>query len=144
MTQRSLDNCFFNQENHSFKAQCQTKRIKSTQWSGYSLWSSSMLGLYWSNLFKSKLPAKGYSKLEIHLKGELGLGEPPAFSGLSPAPKPLLSLSIQQLCPVKWTELLDAESVYSLNTMTLLLAYQAEILEEMGRQVDTGSHHLIL
>ncbi len=40
---RSLDNCFFNWENHSFTAQCQTKRIKSTQWSGRSLWSEPRL-----------------------------------------------------------------------------------------------------
>ena len=32
-----------------------------------------------------------------------------------------------------------AQSVCSLNAMTLLSAYQAEILEEMGRQLDSGS-----
>ena len=33
---------------------------------------------YWSSPFKSKLPTKGCSKLEIHGMGELGLAEPPA------------------------------------------------------------------
>ncbi len=39
----SLDNRFFNQRNHSFKVQCQAKRIKSTWWSGWSLWSGPRL-----------------------------------------------------------------------------------------------------
>ncbi len=38
-TLRSLDNCLFSQRYHSFKVQCQTKRTKSTPWSGRSLWS---------------------------------------------------------------------------------------------------------
>ncbi|GLD57020.1 uncharacterized protein AKAME5_002869600 [Lates japonicus] len=54
---------------------------------------------YWSNLFNSKLPTKGYSKLEMHGMGELGLAEPPV---VEPSvayylhPKPSLSLSLQQ------------------------------------------------
>ncbi|XP_035985652.1 uncharacterized protein LOC118559064 [Fundulus heteroclitus] len=33
---------------------------------------------FWSSPFKSKLPTKGFSKLEIQGMGELGLAEPPA------------------------------------------------------------------
>ncbi len=40
---RSLDYCFFDQKNHSFTVQCQTRRI--TLWSGQSLWSELMLCL---------------------------------------------------------------------------------------------------
>ncbi len=35
---RSLDNRLFNQENHSFTVQCQTKRIKSAEWAESLVW----------------------------------------------------------------------------------------------------------
>ncbi len=41
---RSLDNRLLSQDNHSFKAQCQTESIKCTWWSGRSLWSGPRLG----------------------------------------------------------------------------------------------------
>ncbi|KAK0152765.1 hypothetical protein N1851_005700 [Merluccius polli] len=108
---------------------------------------------YWSSPFKSKLPTKGCSKLEIHGMGELGLAEPPAVepsvayhlhpnrhslstsSGISlPGKTDRLTASTYQRM-YKYA----AQSVCSLNAMTLLSAYQAEILEEMGRQLDSGS-----
>ncbi len=46
--QHSLDNRFFNRENHCFTAQCRTKRIKSIQWSGRSLCSLPRLVNLWS------------------------------------------------------------------------------------------------
>ena len=111
------------------------------------------MGRYWSNPFKSKLPTKGYSKLEIHGMGELGLAEPPMVESsvahhLHPNRRSLSASSSISL-PSK-TERLTAsiyqrmykyaaQSVCSLNAMTLLSAYQAEILEEMGRQLDTGA-----
>ncbi|KAK0148792.1 hypothetical protein N1851_010874 [Merluccius polli] len=108
---------------------------------------------YWSSPFKSKLPTKGCSKLEIHGMGELGLAEPPAVepsvayhlhpnrrslstsSGISlPGKTDRLTASTYQRM-YKYA----AQSVCSLNAMTLLSAYQAEILEEMGCQLDSGS-----
>ena len=84
--------------------------------------------------------------------GELGLAEHPAVepsvanhlhpnrrsltaSGISlPGKMDCLSASTYQRM-YKYA----AKSVCSLNAMTLLSAYQAEILEEMGRQLDSGS-----
>lgn len=37
-----------------------------------------------------------------------------------------------------------AQSVFSLNAMTLLSAYQAEILEEMSQHLDTGTPNPVL
>ncbi|KAK9519956.1 hypothetical protein VZT92_022647 [Zoarces viviparus] len=42
---------------------------------------------YWSSPLKSKLPTRGYSKLEVEGKEELGLAAT-GFSGVSPPPKP--------------------------------------------------------
>ena len=107
---------------------------------------------YWSSPFKSKLPTKGCSKLEIHGMGELGLAEPPAVEPsvayhLHPNRRSLSASSGISL-PGKMDRLTAstyqrmykyaAQSVCSLNAMTLL-SYQAEILEEMGRQLDSGS-----
>ncbi|XP_034564504.1 uncharacterized protein LOC117830473 [Notolabrus celidotus] len=113
---------------------------------------------YWSSPFKSKLPAKGYSKLEIKGMGELGLAEPPkvepsvAFH-LHPDRRSVSASSSISL-PGK-TERLTAsvlqrmyryaaQSVCSLNAQTLLSAYQAEMLEEMGRQLDSGAPNPVL
>ena len=85
--------------------------------------------------------------------GELGLAEPPsmepsvayhlhpnhrylsASSGISlPGKMDRLTASTYQ-----WMYKYAAQSVCSLNATTLLSAYQAEFLEEMGRQLDSGS-----
>lgn len=108
---------------------------------------------FWSSPFKSKLPTKGYSKLEIHGMGELGLAEPPAVEPsvalhLHPNQRSLSASSTTSL-PNKAERLTasvfqrmyryGAQSVCSLNATTLLSAYQAEILEEMGQQLDSGA-----
>lgn len=111
------------------------------------------MGRYWSSPFKSKLPTKGYSKLEVDGMGELGLAGPPEVEPsvayhLHPNRRSL-SASSNITLPNK-TERLTAsvlqrmyryaaQSVCSLNAVTLLSAYQGEILEEMGRQLDSGS-----
>lgn len=108
---------------------------------------------FWSSPFKSKLPTKGFSKLEIQGMGELGLAEPPtvepsvayhlhpnrrsvsASSSISlPGKIDRLTASIYQRM-YKYA----GQSVCSLNAVTLLSAYQGEILEEMGRQLDSGT-----
>uniref|UniRef100_G3Q9M2 Uncharacterized protein n=1 Tax=Gasterosteus aculeatus TaxID=69293 RepID=G3Q9M2_GASAC len=107
------------------------------------------MGRYWSSPFKSKLPTKGYSKLEVDGMGELGLAGPPELEPsvayhLHPNRRSLSASSYITL-PNK-TERLTAsvlqrmyryaaQSVCSLNAVTLL----GEILEEMGRQLDSGS-----
>ena len=85
--------------------------------------------------------------------GELGLAEPPAVEPsvayhLHPNRRSL-SISSGISLPGKMDRLTAstyqrmyiyaAQSVCLLNAMTLLSAYQAEILEEMGRQLDSGS-----
>lgn len=105
---------------------------------------------FWSTPFKCKLPTKGHSRLEIHGMGELGLNGPPpvepsvAFH-LHPNRRAIAASSTISL-PTKMDRLTAssydriykyaAQSVCSLNAVTLLSAYQAEILEEMGRQLD--------
>ncbi|KAK1905724.1 Latent-transforming growth factor beta-binding protein 1 [Dissostichus eleginoides] len=107
---------------------------------------------YWSSPYKSKLPTKGYSKLEIHGMGELGLAEPPAVEpsvayhlhpnrrSLSASSSITLPNKIERLTASVFqrTYKYAAQSV-SLNAMTLLSAYQGEILEEMVKQLDTES-----
>lgn len=96
----------------------------------------------WSSPFKSKLPSKGYSKLKIHGMGEPGLAKPPVVEPsvafhLHPNHRSLSATSTFQRS-FKYA----AQSVYSLNATTLLSAYQAEILEEMGRQKVSGTPNL--
>ncbi|KAL6467752.1 hypothetical protein MHYP_G00234290 [Metynnis hypsauchen] len=113
---------------------------------------------YWSSPFKSKLPTKGCSKLEIHGMEELGLTGPPAVESsvayhLHPNRR-AISASTHISLPSKMDRLTAsiyqrmykyaAQSVCSLNAVTLLSAYQAEILEEMGRQLDSGSPNPVL
>lgn len=108
---------------------------------------------YWSSPFKCKLPTKGYSQLEIHGMEELGLAGPPVMESsvayhLHPNCCSLAASSSISL-PTKMERVTaaifrrmykyGAQAVSSLNVTTLLSAYQAEILEEMGCQLDTGS-----
>ncbi|GLD48525.1 uncharacterized protein AKAME5_000248800, partial [Lates japonicus] len=113
---------------------------------------------YWSNPFKSKLPTKGYSNLEIHGMGELGLAGPPVVEpsvayhlhlnhhSLSASSSIVLPSKTERVTASDFQRMYKyaAQSVCSLNAMTLLSAYQAEILEEMGWQLDTGSPNLAL
>ena len=113
---------------------------------------------YWSSPFKSRLPTKGCSKLEIHGMEALGLTEPPVVEPsvahhLHPNRRSL-SASHSIPLPNKMERLTASmfqrmyryavQSVCSLNAMTLLAAYQAEILEEMGRQLDSGAPNPVL
>ncbi|KAE8299673.1 hypothetical protein D5F01_LYC02085 [Larimichthys crocea] len=107
---------------------------------------------FWSSPFKSKVTTQGYSKLEVHGMAELGLAEPPAVEPslayhLHPSRRSI-SASSRISLPGKTERTAAgvyqrmykyaAQSVCSLNAVTLLSAYQAEILEEMGRQLDSG------
>ncbi|XP_075959924.1 LOW QUALITY PROTEIN: uncharacterized protein LOC142963104 [Anarhichas minor] len=107
----------------------------------------------WSSPLKSKLPTRGYSKLEVEGKEGLGLAEPPAVEPLVAyhlhPNRRSLSTSSNISLPNKTDRLTAsvfqrvykyaAQSVCSLNALTLLSAYQAEILEQMGGQLDTGA-----
>ncbi|KAI7790222.1 putative GAG protein [Triplophysa rosa] len=113
---------------------------------------------YWDSPFKSKLPTKGHSMVEIQGMGELGLAGPPAVESsvvfhLHPSRRSI-SASSQISLPGKMDRLTAAvyqrmykyagQSVCSLNAITLLSAYQAEILEEMGPQLDSGAPNPVL
>ncbi|XP_077961988.1 uncharacterized protein LOC144410249 [Gasterosteus aculeatus] len=88
------------------------------------------MGRYWSSPFKSKLPTKGYSKLEVDGMGELGLAGPPEVEPSVNKTERLTASVLQRMYRYA------AQSVCSLNAATLLSAYQGE---EMGRQLDSGS-----
>lgn len=108
---------------------------------------------FWSSPFKSKLPTKGYSQLEVQGMEELGLAGPPAVEpsvayhlhpnrrSLSASSSISLPTKAERVTASSFQRIYryGAQTVCSLNAMTLLSAYQAEILEEMGRQLDTGT-----
>ncbi|KAI7814144.1 putative GAG protein [Triplophysa rosa] len=113
---------------------------------------------YWDSPFNSKLPTKGHSMVEIQGMGELGLAGPPAIESsvafhLHPSWRSI-SASSQISLPGKMDRLIAAiyqrtykyagQSVCSLKAVTFLSAYQAEILEEMGRQLDSGAPNPVL
>lgn len=104
---------------------------------------------YWSSLFKSKLPTKGNSQLEVQRLGELGLTEPPVVEpsvayhlqpnhcSLSASSNISLGCEVEYLTTFIFQRMYiyAGQSVCSLYAMTLLSAYHMEILEEL----DTGS-----
>lgn len=108
---------------------------------------------HWSSPFKSKLPTKGFSMLETQGMGELGLAGAPTVESLGAYHLHLncssIFASFQVTLPGKMDRLTaliyqrmykyTGQSVCSLNAVTLLSAYQAEILEEIGQQLDSGS-----
>lgn len=112
----------------------------------------------WSSPFKSKLPTKGYSKLEIEGMSELGLTEPPAVEpslafhlhpnrrSVSAASTITLPSKMERLTASTFQRMYKyaAQSICSLNASTLLSAYLGEILEEMGQQIDSGSPNPVL
>ncbi len=91
--------------------------------------------------------------LEIQGMGELGLAGPPAVESsvayhlhlnrrsMSASSQISLQSKMERLTALIYqrTYKYVGQSVCSLNAVTLLSAYQAEILEEMGRQLDSGS-----
>ncbi|KAK7889130.1 hypothetical protein WMY93_024690 [Mugilogobius chulae] len=113
---------------------------------------------FWDNPLKSKLPVQGYSKLEIQGMKELGLAEPPAVEPsvafhLHPNRRAISASSSIPL-PNKMERVTSsifqrtykyaAQAACVLNTVTLLSAYQGEILEEMGQQLDSGTPNPVL
>ena len=106
---------------------------------------------FWSSPFRSKVTTQGSSKLE-------GLAEPPAVEpSLAyhlPPSRRSISASSHISLPGKTERTAAgvyqriykyaAQSVCSLNAVTLLSAYQAEVLEEMGRQLDSGAPNPVL
>lgn len=113
---------------------------------------------FWSSPLKSKLPVQGYSKLEIQGMKELGLAEPPVVESsvayhLHPNRR-AISASSNVSLPNKMERVTSsifqrmykyaAQTTCVLNTVSLLSAYQGEILEDMGRQLDSGAPNPIL
>lgn len=99
---------------------------------------------YWSNPFKSKLSNRGFFKMEIYGMKKLGW---PKFQQwrlqvafhLHPNHHFLLTSSTTSP-PESFRRATGMwQSVCSLNATTLLSAYQVEIMEEMGRQLDSGT-----
>ncbi|KAE8291639.1 hypothetical protein D5F01_LYC08995 [Larimichthys crocea] len=83
---------------------------------------------FWSSPFKSKVTTQGYSKLEVHGMAELGLAEPPAV-------EPSLAYHLH---PSRRS--ISASSRISLPVGLLAKRRHAvfTVLEEMGRQLDSG------
>lgn len=113
---------------------------------------------FWPCPYKCKLATQGSSKLEVHGMSDLGLAEPPAVEPsvayhLHPNRR-AISASSNISLPGKMERTAAgiyqrvykyaAQSVCSLNAVTLLAAYQAEILEEMGQQLDSGVPNPVL
>lgn len=113
---------------------------------------------FWSSPLRSKLPVQGYSKLEIQGMKELGLAEPPAVEPsvayhLHPNRR-TVSASSNISLPNKMERVTSsifqrmykygAQTACVLNTVSLLSAYQGEILEDMGQQLDSGIPNPVL
>lgn len=113
---------------------------------------------FWANPLKSRLPVQGYSKLEVHGMRDLGLTEPPVVEPLVAyhlhPNRRAISASSNVPLPSKMERVTSsifrrtyeyaAQSACVLNTVTLLSAYQGEILEKMGRQLDSGTPNPVL
>lgn len=113
---------------------------------------------HWDSPFRSKLPSRGYTTLEVDNMANLGLGAPPpvetslAFH-LHPNRRSMPATATVAL-PAKADRLTSSilqrmykcagRSVSSLNAVTLLAAYQGNLLEDMGRQIDVDSPDLKL
>ncbi|RXN15610.1 putative GAG protein [Labeo rohita] len=108
---------------------------------------------FWDKPFSHRVPVKGFSRLDVHNMEELGMSNPPpvelsvahhlnpnrraAFSSASaslPGRTERLTASVFQKIYRS-----SALAVRALNATSLLTAYQAELMEEMGRQMDAGS-----
>lgn len=113
---------------------------------------------FWSSPLKSKLPARGCARFDIQGMDELGLSGPPAVETsvayhlhpnrrtISAASNISLPSKMERFTASTYQRIYKyaAQSVCSLNVVTLLSAYQAEILEEMGRQLDSASPNPML
>ncbi|KAI5102388.1 hypothetical protein C0J45_7740, partial [Silurus meridionalis] len=108
---------------------------------------------FWDKPFSHRVPVKGFSRLEVHDMEALGMYNPPPVelsvaSHLHPNRRAALSSSSPSL-PGR-TEMLSASlfqknycssalAVRALNATFMLTTYQAELMEEIGRQIDAGS-----
>ncbi len=101
---------------------------------------------YWDKPFRHRVPVKGYSGLEIAGSEELGLADPPVVeqsvayhlhpnrrSTLAQA-GPALPGKMERFTASMYQKVYKsaAQSVKNLNVVTLLTAYQAELLQETG------------
>lgn len=108
---------------------------------------------YWDAPFRSKLPTRGYTTLEVGDMKELGLSGPPPVEAsiahhLHPNRRTMPAASGVTL-PTKADRITASvlQRIYkcagraacSLNAVTLLSAYQARILEDLGKQIDVDS-----
>lgn len=107
---------------------------------------------FWDKPFSHRVPVKGFSTVDIHGMDELGLSTPPTVEPsvahhLHPSRR--ISLSAGNVTLPEKTDRFTASvfqkiykssslGVRTLNATTLLSAYQAELLEEMGSQLDSG------
>ncbi len=108
---------------------------------------------FWDKPFSHHVLVKGFSRLDVQGMKDLGMVDPPPVESsvanhLHPSSRAALS-STGALLPGK-TERFAASvfqkiykssalTICALNAASLLTAYQAELLEEMGRQLDSGS-----
>ena len=113
---------------------------------------------FWDKPFSHRVSVKGFSRLDVQGMDDLGMADPPPVetsvaNHLHPSRRAALSSTGASL-PGK-TERFAASvfqkiykstalSVRALNATSLLTAYQAELLEEMGRQLDSGSPNPVL
>ena len=108
---------------------------------------------YWDKPLRHRVPVKGFSGLDIQGMEELGLSNPPPVessvaSHLHPdrrAAVPASGLSLpgkmDRLTASMYQKIYrsSAQAVRALNVVTLLSAYHAELLVDMGQQLDSGS-----
>ncbi|KAJ8333524.1 hypothetical protein SKAU_G00415320 [Synaphobranchus kaupii] len=107
---------------------------------------------YWDKPFRSRVPVKGYSSLEIHGGSDLGVGDPPLVEPavayhLHPNRRATLSSAGPSL-PGKMERFTASmyqkvyksasQTIQNLNTESLLAGYQSELLQEMGLSLDKG------
>lgn len=107
----------------------------------------------WDKPFSHRVPVKGYSSLDVSEMEGLGLSNPPTVEQsvahhLHPNRRTTLSSASPSL-PGKMERFTasmyqkmyksSALAVRALNVTSLLTAYQAELLEELGTQLDAGN-----
>ncbi len=106
----------------------------------------------WDKPFFHHVPVKGYSSLDLSEMEGLGLSNPPTVKQsvahhLHPNRRTTLS-SASSSFPGKMEHFVSmyqkmykssALAVRTLNVTSLLMAYQAELLEELGKQLDAGN-----
>lgn len=108
---------------------------------------------FWDKPFSHRVPVKGFSRLDVDKMEELGMSNSPPVElsvahHLHPNRRTAFSSALASL-PGRTDRLTasvfqkiyrsSALAVRALNATSLLTAYQAELMEEMGRQMDAGS-----